>query len=101
MLKIYIVETLEQMLEINELLHDELKGRAFARFWEIQQRQEKNKGIIKAVIQFDTKTRLANVFREIHGKKELLGKVPYNKALKFARENLVQYQTETGGKKNA
>ena len=87
MLKTYTIKSAEQLESLNEFLHDDGKGKAFARVWKVQQRQGKNEGSIKAVVQFDTKTRVANAYREIHGKRELLGAVPYNKALRHCKEH--------------
>ena len=51
-----------------------------------------------AYIEFDTKLRKAIVCKTINGRDECVGMMPYNKAIKYCKENLrLLVKAELGG----
>lgn len=43
-----------------------------------------------AYVEFDGKTRRATVYKQIHGNVGIIGRLPYNKAIAYCRENLIR-----------
>ena len=50
-----------------------------------------------AYIEFDTKLRKAIVCKTINGRDECVGTMPYNKAIRYCKENLRLVKAELGG----
>lgn len=94
MIKRYPIETPEQLRALYALEPvGNLGMDNLARVWKAQDvLRSANHGNpplpSMAYIDFDTIPRRATVYKTIHGKVEAIGRMPYNKALKYCRENL-------------
>ena len=103
MVKRYMIETPGQLRELYAL-HPAGNPRmdCLARVWRAQDAlrsaNHANPPIPSmAYVEFDTRLRRAIVCKTINGRDECVGTMPYNKAIRYCKENLRLVKAELGG----
>ena len=96
MIKRYQIDTPDQLRALYAL-HTAGNPRmdCLARVWRAQDANPPTPSM--AYIEFDTKLRKAIVCKTINGRDECVGMMPYNKAIKYCKENLRLVKAELGG----